>query len=92
VKHKQLYPVALVLFFATNVAAQDITIGVTLGTIGPSKPGTPEFRQALRDALENVHNLVATHGVYNVSASDHSGLDRPRVLVRVENGDWQLLK
>jgi branched-chain amino acid transport system substrate-binding protein len=36
VKHKQLYPLALVLSFATSVAAQDITIGVTLGTTGAS--------------------------------------------------------
>ncbi len=56
-------------------------------------PGTPEFRQALREALENVHDVVGTNGVYNMTADDHSGLDtRARVLVRVENGDWQLLK
>jgi branched-chain amino acid transport system substrate-binding protein len=56
-------------------------------------PGTPEFRQALRDALENVHNVVGTHGIYNMTAKDHSGLDdRARVLVRIENGEWQLLK
>jgi branched-chain amino acid transport system substrate-binding protein len=58
-----------------------------------AKPGTPQFRQALRDALENVHNVVGTHGVYNMTAKDHSGLDsRARVLVRVENGDWRLVK
>jgi hypothetical protein len=39
-----------------------------------AKPGTPEFRQALRNALENVHNVVGTHGVYNMTAKDHSGL------------------
>jgi branched-chain amino acid transport system substrate-binding protein len=58
-----------------------------------AKPGTPQFRQALRDALENVHNVVGTHGVYNMTAKDHSGLDnRARVLVRVENGDWRLVR
>jgi branched-chain amino acid transport system substrate-binding protein len=58
-----------------------------------AKPGSPEFRQALRDALENVHNVVGTHGVYNMTEKDHSGLDnRARVLVRVENGDWRLIK
>jgi branched-chain amino acid transport system substrate-binding protein len=58
-----------------------------------AKPGTPEFRPALRAALENVHNVVGTHGVYNTSPKDHSGLDdRARVLVRVENGNWRLLK
>jgi branched-chain amino acid transport system substrate-binding protein len=58
-----------------------------------AKPGTPAFRRALRDALENIHNLVGTHGVYNMTVKDHSGLDnRARVLVRVQNDDWQLLK
>jgi branched-chain amino acid transport system substrate-binding protein len=58
-----------------------------------AKPGTPEFHQALRDALENVHNVVGTHGIYNMSAKDHSGLDsRARVLVHVDNGVWRLMK
>jgi branched-chain amino acid transport system substrate-binding protein len=58
-----------------------------------AKPGTPEFREALREALENVRNVVGTHGVYNMSAANHNGLDeRARVLVRVENGAWRLLK
>lgn len=58
-----------------------------------AKPGTPEFRIALRDALENVRDVIGTHGVYNMSAGNHNGLDeRARVLVRVENGAWRLLK
>lgn len=58
-----------------------------------AKPGTPEFRQALRDALEQTKEVVGTHGVYNMSATDHAGVDsRARVLVRVENGDWKLVK
>jgi branched-chain amino acid transport system substrate-binding protein len=58
-----------------------------------AKPGTPEFRPALRDALENVHNVIGRHGIYNMTPKDHSGLDeRARVLVRVENGNWRLLK
>ncbi|MBI2753861.1 MAG: ABC transporter substrate-binding protein [Betaproteobacteria bacterium] len=58
-----------------------------------AKPGTPEFRAALRDSLENVKNVVGTHGVYNVTSANHNGLDeRARVLVRVENGVWRLMK
>ena len=58
-----------------------------------AKPGTPEFRAALRDALENIKNVVGTHGVYNMSAANHNGLDeRARVLVHVVNGEWRLLK
>jgi branched-chain amino acid transport system substrate-binding protein len=58
-----------------------------------AKPGTPEFREALRGALENVRNLVGTHGVYNMSPANHNGLDeRARVTVHVENGSWRLMK
>lgn len=57
------------------------------------KPGTPEFRAGLRDALENVKNLSATHGVFNMSPQDHNGLDqRARVMVRIEKGQWKLVQ
>lgn len=58
-----------------------------------AKPGTPEFRAALRDALENTHELPATQGVYNMTAEDHSGFDeRGRELITVKDGKWTLLK
>ena len=56
------------------------------------KPGTPEFRAALRDALEATHELVGTQGVYSMTAQDHSGFDkRGRVLMTLKNGAWQLI-
>ncbi len=58
-----------------------------------AQPGTPAFRAALRDALENVKNVAGAHGVFNMSAGDHLGLDqRARVMVQIENGTWKLLK
>jgi branched-chain amino acid transport system substrate-binding protein len=58
-----------------------------------AKPGTPEFRAALRDALENVKNVVGAHGVYNITPQNHNGQDeRSRVLVQVRNGEWRLMK
>ncbi|WP_019586235.1 ABC transporter substrate-binding protein [Deinococcus apachensis] len=58
-----------------------------------AKPGTAEFRSALRDALEGTKNVIGAHGIFNLSAQDHLGLDaRSRVMVQVENGTWQLLK
>ena len=58
-----------------------------------AQPGTKEFRAALREALENARNVAASHGVYNMSSSDHLGLDqRARVMVRIENGAWKLIK
>jgi branched-chain amino acid transport system substrate-binding protein len=54
-----------------------------------AKPGTPEFRAAMRDALEGVKNLSASQGVFNMSPTDHAGLDdRSRVMVKVEGGKW----
>jgi branched-chain amino acid transport system substrate-binding protein len=58
-----------------------------------AQPGTPEFRVALRDAIEGTTNLPAAHGVFNMSKTDHSGLDaRARVMVTIKDGKWVLLK
>jgi branched-chain amino acid transport system substrate-binding protein len=60
--------------------------------LATAKPGTPEFRQALRDALESTKDLTGVHGVYNMTPTDHYGLDqRSAVLVTVENGNWKLV-
>ncbi|MDM0109002.1 ABC transporter substrate-binding protein [Variovorax sp. J22R24] len=57
-----------------------------------AQPGTPEFRAALRDALEQVKELPGAHGVFNMTANDHLGLDqRARVMVKIENGAWKYL-
>ncbi len=55
-----------------------------------AQPGTAEFRVALRDALENTKEVHGAHGIFNMSATDHLGLDqRARVMVKVENGAWK---
>ena len=57
-----------------------------------AKPGTPQFRTALRDALES-SNVVGVHGVFVMNANDHNGLDnRASVMVKVDDGKWVLLK
>jgi branched-chain amino acid transport system substrate-binding protein len=57
-----------------------------------AKPGTAEFRAALRDALEGVKDLPGAHGVFTMSTTDHLGLDqRGRVMVTIDNGAWKLL-
>jgi len=57
-----------------------------------AKPGSPQFRTALRDALEGA-NVVGVHGVFVINANDHNGLDnRARVMVRIDDGKWALLK
>ncbi|WAC75636.1 ABC transporter substrate-binding protein [Roseateles sp. SL47] len=55
-----------------------------------AQPGTPQFRAALRDALESVKELPAAHGVFTMSPNDHLGLDqRARVMVKIDNGTWK---
>ena len=55
-----------------------------------AQPGTPEFRAALREALENAKEVHGAHGIFNMSPTDHLGLDqRARVMVKIENGAWK---
>jgi branched-chain amino acid transport system substrate-binding protein len=55
------------------------------------EPGTPEFRQSLRDAIATTKEVVGTHGVYNFKQGDLYGVDqRARVIVKLENGQWKL--
>jgi len=56
-----------------------------------AQPGSREFRLALRDALEATKNVAGAHGVFNMSAGDHLGLDqRARVMVTIQGGAWKL--
>ncbi|MDO5652860.1 MAG: ABC transporter substrate-binding protein [Brachymonas sp.] len=58
-----------------------------------AKPGTKEFREALRTALENTKNVAGAHGIFNMGPQNHQGLDnRARVMATIENGTWKLVK
>jgi len=60
--------------------------------LAKAQPGTREFRVALRDAIENNKDVAGAHGIFNMSASDHLGLDaRAVVMVKIENGAWKYL-
>ena len=55
------------------------------------EPGTPEFRLSLRDAIASTKEVVGTHGVYNFKPGDLYGVvQRARVIVKLENGQWKL--
>lgn len=57
-----------------------------------AKPGTEAFRVALRDSLEKQRDVVGTQGVFNMSATNHNGMDeRARVLVIVKGRKFRLL-
>jgi branched-chain amino acid transport system substrate-binding protein len=56
-----------------------------------AKPGTPEFRAALKEALETMGRTPISQGVLNYTAADHFGYTpETGVLLKVVNGGWQL--
>lgn len=56
-----------------------------------AKPGTKEFRLALRDAFETMGRTVFAHGVMNWTKDDHWGYtNETGVIVKVVNGDWKM--
>ena len=61
--------------------------------LAKAKPGTPEFRSALRDEIYNVHELAGVHGVYNFTEASPYGTDmRALVLVKLQGGKWNFYK
>ncbi len=58
-----------------------------------ARPGMPEFRAALRDAIERDAPLAGAAGFYAMSPTNHNGTDgRSLVVITVKDGTWQLLK
>jgi branched-chain amino acid transport system substrate-binding protein len=58
-----------------------------------AKPGTPEFREALRKALLTERDIAASQGVYNFTEKDRFGLDdRSRIILTVKDGKYVLAK
>lgn len=57
-----------------------------------AQPGTEAFRQALRDSLERIKDLPVSHGIMNMTPTNHNGLDqRARVIVQIADGKWKLV-
>jgi branched-chain amino acid transport system substrate-binding protein len=55
------------------------------------KPGTKEFRAALKDAIEGMGRTPFAHGVMNWTKDDHWGYTMDTgVMLVVKNGDWAL--
>ena len=58
-----------------------------------AKPGTPEFRMALRDELERGKDVYLNNGLSTMSPTDHNGYDeRSAFLIKVEGGKFRLLE
>jgi branched-chain amino acid transport system substrate-binding protein len=56
-----------------------------------AKPGTKEFRAALRDSMETMGRTVFSHGVMNWTKADHWGYTMETgVMLKVVNGDFKV--
>ncbi|MBS0447479.1 MAG: ABC transporter substrate-binding protein [Proteobacteria bacterium] len=57
-----------------------------------AKPGTPEFRAALKEALETMGRTPVSQGVLDYTKTDHFGYTpETGVLLRVNKGEWQVV-
>jgi len=65
---------------------------LTVVVEGLKKAGAPD-RQKLRDAIENLKDVAGTAGVFNFSATDHTGLDLTAFeMLTVKDGKFTLYK
>ena len=65
--------------------------GALKSALASAKPGTAEFREAVRAGLEKT-KVVGANGTYAMSADDHGGYDpKSAVLIEVADGKWKLL-
>ena len=61
--------------------------------IKKAAPGTAEFRDAIRVALETEREIAASQAVYNFTPTNRYGVDdRARILITVKNGEWAVIK
>lgn len=78
------------LFAAHIYDAQLVLQKVVPEALKKAKPGTPAFRAALKDALENSGNIQISQGTMHYTAKDHFGLgDDARIMLTIQNGNWK---
>ena len=82
-----------------NIFAAHLWDAVTLfkravpNALKVAKPGTAEFRAALRDELERGKDVHLNNGLSTMSPTDHNGYDeRSAFLIKVEGGKFRLVK
>jgi branched-chain amino acid transport system substrate-binding protein len=78
-------------------AAHSYDAALLLQTVVPEalkkgKPGTPEFRAALKQALEAIGNVAITQGVIHYTPADHFGLgSNSRMMLTIDKSNWKAL-
>ena len=92
--HETKYGAGTMSTFGANTYDAGLLLQKAIPTaLKKAKPGSVEFREALRDALEQSKEVVGAQGVFNMSAQNHNGMDqRARVMMTVKDGKWVLIK
>ena len=77
--------------FAANVWGSKLLLDKAIPlALKQAKPGTREFRLALKQALETMGETVVPQGVLRYSAKDHYGYDaRARFVLTAKDGNWR---
>ncbi|MEP6740330.1 MAG: ABC transporter substrate-binding protein, partial [Caldimonas sp.] len=61
------------------------------GALKKAKPGTPEFRAAIKDGMETMGRTLFSHGVMNWTKDDHWGFtNETGVMLKVVNGEFKV--
>jgi len=77
-------------FSAYSFDAWLVFLDAAKRAMATAKPGTPEFRTALKNAIFTTKDLVGTHAIYNFRPGESYGVDeRSLVLVRLVGGKWK---
>lgn len=62
------------------------------GALKKAKPGTAEFRAALRDEIRSQPEVIGASGIYSFPRGKAYGVDdRAVITVQIKNGDWRLI-
>jgi branched-chain amino acid transport system substrate-binding protein len=81
------------LFGATMWDAFYLVDAATKSAMAHGKPGTPEFRSALRDGMEQVKGMPGAQGLFSLTPQDHSGAEPDsEVLIEIRGGTYHLVK
>ena len=90
-KYEKVYgPNSRNQFAGHSYDAQIVLEKVIPVALKKAKPGTPEFRAALRDAMETMGRTVFSHGVMNWTATDHWGYTlETGVMLKVVDGKFK---
>ena len=66
--------------------------GLMIAVNAMKKAGSTD-KAKVRDAIEATHNFIGVDGVYNMSPTDHMGLDLSAFrMLEVKGGDWTLVR